>query len=159
MAEEFVPSSLATSVADAGGPGATALAPVPAPLSPAAYWYYHAKATAARGALAGAVPCKAHTIFFLLPLQSACPSPTSPAVPLAPSGIRNLAVTPALRRLPSAQILLRRPPLTPQRQDPRAQAPTSGTHGVRLLWRLAGSYLASCARPRGAESVNPSTRY
>ena len=53
MAEEFVPPSLATSVA--GGPGATALAPVPVPLSPAAYRYYHAKATAARGALAGAV--------------------------------------------------------------------------------------------------------
>ena len=55
MAKEFVPPSLATSVAGAGGPGATALAPVPAPLSPAAYRYYHAKATAARGALAGAV--------------------------------------------------------------------------------------------------------
>ncbi|RLN04845.1 uncharacterized protein C2845_PM13G01330 [Panicum miliaceum] len=42
MAEEFVPPSLASPVA-AGG-GAATLAPVPAPLSPAAYGYYPANA-------------------------------------------------------------------------------------------------------------------
>ena len=68
------------------------------------------------------------------------PQVTSPAVPLTPSGIRNLAVAPTLRRLPSAQILLRRPPLTPlykilvrwvtDSQELRAQAPTLGMHSA-----------------------------
>jgi len=95
-------------------------------------------------------------------LQPACLSPTSLAVPLAPSGIRNLAVAPALCRLPSAQILLRGPPSTPLRKILVRWVTGAGSSGssrdtLRLLWRAPT--FASCAQATGPGSTNPSTRY
>ena len=107
-----------------------------------------------------------HIIIFLLRFFSnrpIYPQVTSPAVPLTPSGICNLAVAPTLRRLPSAQILLRRPPSTPLGKILVRWVTGAGSAGsysldaLGLLWRVPT--FASCARAMGSGSANPSTRY